>query len=143
MSLQDKLLEDMKQAMRAKDQLRLGAIRLLRSQIKNAEIDQGELNDQDVEKIVKSLVKQWKDALEDYKSAQREDLVEETEAKIEILEEYMPEMMSEEELEKIVKQIVEKSNSDQPGPVIGKVMAEVGNKADGSLVAKLVNQQMS
>ncbi|MBD3249954.1 MAG: GatB/YqeY domain-containing protein [Candidatus Pacebacteria bacterium] len=142
MSIQDRLLQEMKQAMRDKDTIRLGTIRLLRSQIKNVEIDQGELSDEQVEKVVIKLIKQWKDALEDYLQAGREDLVEETKQKIEILEEYMPEMMSEDELEQIVDQVVEKSGVDQVGPLIGQVMAKVGNKADGAVVAKLVRKKI-
>lgn len=140
MSLKKQLLEEMKQAMKKGNKVKLEVVRMLRSRIKNVEIDQGELNDEGVQGVVKKQIKQWKDALEDYKKGGREDLVEETKEKIELLQEYMPEMMSEEEIKKIIKKVKEETGLDQIGPLIGKVMSEVGNKAEGSKVSQLVKQ---
>ncbi len=142
MSLKTQLLEEMKQAMKAGDKLRLEVIRMLRSRIKNVEIDEGELDDEGVQQVVKKQIKQWKDALEDYKQGGRQDLVEETQSKIKVLQEYMPEQMSEEEIKQLIDKIKEKTGIDQAGPLIGKVMAEVGNQAEGSKVAKLVREQL-
>lgn len=142
MSLKSQLVEEMKQAMKAGDKLRLEVIRMLRSRIKNVEIDQGELDDQGVQQVVKKQIKQWKDALEDYRQGGRQDLVEETEQKIEVLQEYMPEQLSAEEIGKVIAEVKQETGIDQVGPLIGKVMAKIGNKADGSQVAQLVRESM-
>lgn len=139
MSLKDQLIEEMKDAMKAGDQLRLGVIRLLRSSIQNAEIDQGELDDAKVQKIVQQQIKQWKDALLDYKKGNRPDLVEETQQKIKILESYLPEQLSDKELKAKIQKIQEETGLEA-GPLIGKVKQAVGNQAEGSRIAQLVNQ---
>ncbi len=140
MSIKKQLLEEMKQAMKSGQKLKLEVVRMLRSRIKNEEIDQGELDDEGVQTVVKRQIKQWKDALEDYVEAERQDLVEETRQKIELLQDYLPEQLSEEDLKKIIREVKTKSGLEQTGPLIGKVMEKVGNKAEGSKVAKLVNQ---
>ncbi len=140
MSIKKQLLEEMKQAMKSGQKLKLEVVRMLRSRIKNEEIDQGQLDDEGVQAVVKRQIKQWKDALEDYKEGGRQDLIEETQQKIELLQEYLPEQLSVEELKKVIKKVKEESGIKQTGPLIGKVMEKVGNKAEGSEVAKLVNQ---
>jgi hypothetical protein len=139
MSLKDQLIEEMKQAMKAGDQLRLDVIRLLRAQIKNVEIDQGELDDAGVQKIVQQQIKQWKDALVDYKKGKRDDLIEETQSKIKILQTYLPQQLSDEELKAKIQQI-HKETGLKAGPLIGKVKQAVANQAEGSRIAQLVNQ---
>ena len=143
MSLQDQLLENMKQAMRDKDEVKLGTIRMLRAKIKNQEIDLGPLDDEQVQKLAQQTIKQWQDAIHDYKKGDRQDLVEEAEQKIEILQEYLPQQLSDEELAEIINQIKEETGLDQVGPIIGKVKQKVGNQAEGSRIAKLVNQIFS
>lgn len=138
MSLQDQLLEDMKQAMKAKATEKLGVIRFLRAELKNYEIDNGSLTDEDVQKVIAKMIKQMQDAMADFKSAGRDDLVSEEEAKIAILQSYLPEQLSDEELASIVQSVVESNPDLDRGPVIGKVKAEVGNKADGKRVAAAV-----
>jgi hypothetical protein len=139
MSLKAQLIQEMKNAMKAGDQLRLDVIRLLRAQIKNVEIDQGELDDAGVQKIVQQQIKQWKDALLDYKKGNRSDLVEETQQKIKILKSYLPQQLSDEELKAKIQQIQEETGLEA-GPLIGKVKQAVGNQAEGSRIAQLVNQ---
>ncbi len=140
MSLKDQLLEEMKQAMKAKDQVKLGVIRLLRSDIKNFEIDHGEADDQAVQKIAKSLVKKWQEAIEEFKQGDRQDLVDETQAKIAVVKEYLPEELSADEIKQTIEEVMAQTQADQPGPVIGQVMAKLGAQADGKQVAQLVNQ---
>lgn len=143
MSLQDRLIEEMKQAMKAKDQLRLDVIRLLRARIKNIEIDQGEIDDEQVQQVVQQQIKQWKDAVVDYEKGDRADLVDEAKQKIAVLQEFLPAQLSDEELKSIIKQVQSETNLDQPGPVIGKVKQKVGNQAEGSKIAALVQEMMS
>lgn len=142
MSIKQQVNDDMKQAMRDRDAETLGTIRLLLSEIKNFEIDNGEQDDAGVEKIVIKMIKQWKDARNDYENAGRDDLVSEADIKLKVLDKYLPEQMSDEELEQIVKETVEQSDQDKPGPIIGMVKQKVGNKADGGRVAMMVNKSL-
>ncbi|MFZ5438137.1 MAG: GatB/YqeY domain-containing protein [Patescibacteria group bacterium] len=144
MSLKDDLMQQMKEAMRAKDAETLGTIRLLRSEIKNFEIDNGEQDDAGVQKIVARMIKQWKDAINDYKAGGREDLVVEAQQKLKVLEKFLPAQMSEEEVRKVVAEVVASAGDDaKPGPVTGMVMKKVAGKADGGLVARLVKELLA
>ena len=143
MSLKDQLMEEMKNAMRAKDTVRLGVIRFLRGEIKNIEIDHGDQDDAGVLKIIAKQVKSMKDANSEYQKGGREDLVEENNTKIKILEEYLPQQLSNEELETIVKKIVDSAEEKHMGKIIGSVMKEVDGKADGGRVSQLVRKLLS
>lgn len=143
MSLQDRLIEDMKQAMRDKQTLRLDTIRMLRAKIKNEEIDNGPQTDEQVEKLVSQTVKQWLDAIEDYKKGNRDDLVEEAQQKIKVLEEYLPQQLTDEQIIETINKIKQESTDIQRGPLIGRVKQQVGNSADGARIAQLVNQAFS
>lgn len=143
MSLKDQLLEDMKDAMRAKDTVKLTVVRMIRSEVKNYEIDNGEADDEAVAKIVKTMVKQQKDALNDFKNADRQDLVEETEAKIEAFEVYLPKQMTDEELDAVVAEVVANSPVKDFGPLMGQVMKKVGSAADGGRVSQALKKAMA
>lgn len=143
MPLKDQLMEDMKNAMRAKDTVRLGVIRFLRSEIKNVEIDHGEQSDEGVLKIIAKQVKSMKDANSEYEKGGREDLVEENNAKIAVLEEYLPKQLSDEELEAIVKKVIDSCDEKHMGKIIGQVVKEVSGKADGGRVSQMVRKLLS
>lgn len=143
MSVKDQLLEDMKAAMRAKDTVKLTVVRMIRSEVKNYEIDNGEADDEAVAKIVKTMVKQQKDALNDFKNAGRDDLVEETEGKLAAFEDYLPKQMSDEELEAIVSEVVAASPSKEFGPLMGQVMKQVGSAADGGRVSQALKKAIA
>lgn len=134
MTVKDQLMEDMKNAMRAHETLKLDMVRMIRSEIKNYEIDNGEADDEAAIKIIKRMFNQQKDALGDFEKAAREDLVEETKAKMEVLSGYLPKELSDEELEKIVKEVVDSATDKNFGPLMGQVMKKVGNLADGGRV---------
>ncbi|HQM15624.1 MAG TPA: GatB/YqeY domain-containing protein [Candidatus Woesebacteria bacterium] len=106
MNLKEKLFEDMKQAMKAKETTRLGTIRLLIARIKNVEIDRGELNDGQVEEIVMSQIKQWQDAITDYQRGKREDLVQEAQQRIEVLQQYLPPQLSDQDLTTVSRKLL-------------------------------------
>jgi len=143
MSLNKQIMEDMKQAMKDKNAEKLVMLRLLRSEIKNVEIDHGEQDDAGVQKIVAKLLKQWNDAKSDYEKGGRDDLVKEAESKIVVLESYLPEQMSDDELKKIVKEVIDQSGQTQVGPIIGQVMKKVAGKADGGKVSQLVKELLA
>jgi uncharacterized protein len=138
MSLQNQLIEDMKQAMKSGDRVRLDAIRFLRSEIKNYEIDHGDQDDAGVETLIAKQTKQMRESIEEYKKGGRQDLADDEQAKLTILEKYLPEQMSDEELQVIVNEVLAHTPTPQMGPVIGQVMSRVKGKADGGRVSALV-----
>lgn len=145
MTLRSDIQEKQYDAMKQKDADRLSVLRLLMTAIKNEEIElKRELNDLEVEAIVGRQVKQLKDAIKDFESGGRHDLVQKNEKEIEILKEYLPEQLSDEELSKLVDKTIEQLSAGPGdiGKVMGKVMAEAKGKADGNKVRELVSREL-
>lgn len=144
MTLNERLSEDMKQAMKDKDKFRLSVIRMIRSSIKNIEIDQRKtLDDDEVLDILNREIKQRKDSLQDFEKAGREDLVDPLKAEIAIISEYMPQQLSEDEIKEIVQQTIQQvgaSSKADMGKVMSALMPKVKGRADGKLVNQLVQQ---
>ena len=138
MSLKQALIEDMKQAMRDHNSAKLGTVRMVLSELKNFEIDNGEQDDAGVQKVVSKLVKQYQDALNDFKTAGREDLIAETQDKLKTLEAYLPHQMSDADLQKIVDEVVAAAPVKAMGPLIGQVMKRVAGQADGGRISAAV-----
>lgn len=142
MSLKVKLMDDLKDSMRNKEKLRKNAITLVRSAIKQKEVDERiELDDEAILDIISKQVKQKKDSINEFKKGNREDLVSQTEKEIAVLMEYLPPQLSEAELELIVKQAIDDTNATSMkdmGKIMGKVMPQIKGRADGSLVNKIV-----
>ena len=149
MSLKEQLTEDMKAAMRAKDEgkQRLGVIRLVRGAIRQVEIDsKKELGDDDVVAIISKEVKQRRDSIEEFKKGGREDLVAQNEAEIAILMAYLPEQLGEAEVRELVKAAITESGAASPkdmGKVMKVLMPKVKGKADGKLVNNLVKELLN
>lgn len=143
MSLKQQLTEDMKQAMRDKNIVTLGAIRFLMADVKNFEIDNGEQDDLGVQKIIAKQIKQMKDAMTDYAQGGRTDLVEAEQAKIDVIAKYLPAQLGDEELTAMVKAAIEASPDKNMGKIIGQVMGQTQGKADGGRVSALVKQLLS
>ena len=107
MTLKDKLMDDLKESMKNKEQVRKSVVTLIRSAVKQKEVDERvELSDEDVLAIIAKQVKQRKDALEEFKKAQREDLILQTEQEIDILTQYLPKQLTDDELESIIQEII-------------------------------------
>lgn len=144
MALKERILEDMKQFMRDKNQVALGTVRMLRSEIRNAEIDKSrDLDDDEIVKVVSSDIKKRKDSAKQYEEADRQDLASKELEEIKVLERYMPEQLSEDEVRDIVNNEISKLDSPDKkyfGQIMKAVMAKVGSKADGKLVNKLVKE---
>lgn len=138
--LRSQLTEDMKNAMRAKDSMRLNTVRFIMSAVRNWEIDNGEPTDQDILKLIAKEVKQMKDANAEFSKGGREDLVEEENKKIAILEEYLPQQLSEAELEAAVKEVKAELGDADFGTTMRAVMAKVQGKADGAAVSAMVKK---
>jgi len=141
-TLKQKIQDDMKTAMKAREKEKLMTIRTLLSEIKNFEIDNGEQDDTGIQVIISRMVKQWKDAIEDYRKGDRDDLIKESEKKIEVLKQYLPEQMSEEDLKGVIQKVIDGSEQKQAGPIIGQVISMTQGQADGKTIAKLVNQML-
>ena len=147
MSLKDRVLQDMKEAMKARDQLRLSTLRLLVSEIKNREIDaKGELKDEDILALIQKAVKQRQDSIAQYEKGGRQDLAEKEKAEMEILKAYLPEELSKEAILKIIDQAIAATGASSPkemGKVMREVMPKVKGRADGKLVNELVRKRLA
>jgi uncharacterized protein YqeY len=143
MSLKDRLQSDFKEAMKARDEIRKNTVNLARAAIKQYEVDnRAELDDQGVLAILTKQVKMRKDALSDFEKAGRTDLLEAYNKEIEILMEYLPKQLSEEEILEIVKataaELGIEGGKQNMGKLIGAVMPKVKGVADGAVVKKLI-----
>jgi len=147
MSLKDQINEDMKSAMRAKEAERLGTIRLLLSAMKQKEVDERiTLDDAAVIAIVDKLIKQRKDSVAAYAQAQREDLADIERKEILVLEAYLPQRMSAEEITAAVQALVAELGANGPGDmgkVMGAVKARLASKADMGLVSAAVKAALN
>ena len=147
MSLKDQITEDMKTAMRAKDSERLGAIRLLLAAAKQKEVDERVvLDDAAVIAIVDKLIKQRKDSVTAYTQAQRMDLADKESAEIKVLEAYLPQRLSADEITAAVAAIVAAVGAKGPadmGKVMGAVKSQLAGKADMALVSQAVKAALA
>lgn len=148
MSLLERLNNDMKTAMKNKEKDKLSVIRMVKAALQNEGIKLGtnELSDDAELTVLTRELKQRKDSLREFSNAGREDLVNKIQTEIEILEVYLPKQLSEEELVEIVKETVQEVNASSKadmGKVMAAIMPKVKGKADGSLINKLVQQQLS
>jgi len=147
MSLKDQITEDMKNAMRAKEVTRLGTIRLLLAAIKQREVDERVVvDDAGVLAIVEKLIKQRKDSIEQFTKAGRDDLVAVEQAEMIILQDYLPEQLSDEEIATAVSAAVTASGASGPqdmGKVIGILKPQLAGKADMGKVSGLVKAALA
>lgn len=143
MSLRQQLTEEMKNAMRAKDQTKLDTVRFVLAQIKNAEIDlHREMNDEEIITLMKKEVKNRKDAIEQFRQAGRNELVTDEENKLAVIHSFLPAEMSDAELSNIVERVVSENTGENFGQIMQKVMAEVKGMADGGRVSAMVKNKL-
>ncbi|MGA8148291.1 MAG: GatB/YqeY domain-containing protein [Gallionellaceae bacterium] len=147
MSLKQQITEDMKTAMRAKDTARLGAIRLLLAAMKQREVDDRiELSDADVIAIIDKMIKQRRDSISQFEAAGRQDLVNAEKFEIGVLQEYMPQPMSESEVASAVADAIAASGAKSPqemGKVIALLKPKLAGRADMGKVSALVKARLS
>lgn len=147
MSLQERLLADMQNAMRAGDVVRRDTIRLLRAAIRNAEIEmQQDATDEHVLQIISRQIKQRNESIEMFRLGRREDLVAAEEAQKVILEEYLPKQLGPEEIAQVVREIVAELGATdvrQMGPVMRAAMQRLRGLADGNVVNQIVRDILS
>jgi len=142
MSLKDQLSHDLKEAMRAKDRVRLGAIRMLSAAIQVEEKSgRGDVIEDDFITIVQKQAKQRRDSIEQFRSAGRDDLVDIEVAELAVIEQYLPAQLSDEEIRTTIQQTIEQtgaSGMQDMGRVMGQAMQALRGKADGNRVRRAV-----
>jgi uncharacterized protein YqeY len=148
MEIREKITADIKAAMIAKESLKLGALRMLQAAIKNREIDMRPepITSDEVLGVVKKLVKQRKESIDQFQQAGRQDLVDQETAELKVLEVYLPAQMSREQIEALVTEVIAalsaKTIKDM-GPVMKEVIAKSGGSADNKIVSEVIKSKLS
>ncbi len=145
--LQEKLLTDLREAMKSGDKIRLEVLRMVRASIKNAEIaQQKSLDDPDILGIIAKEGKQRRESIAEFKKANRQDLVDKEEAELAILLEYLPEQISREEIVATARRVIEEVEAHGPGDkgkVMQKLMPQLKGKAEGREINEVVTELLS
>jgi len=147
MSILQQLIEDMKQAMKAQEKLKLSTIRLLISDLKKEKIDSGKdlTPDQEI-KILMSAAKKRKEAIEAYQAGNRQDLVEKEQQELAIIHQYLPAQMSAQEIAKQIDEIIQSTGAlsmKDLGKVMSEAMKALKGRADGKIVQQLVREKLA
>ena len=147
MGLENQIRQDMNNALKTGQKEKLSTLRTALAQIKDERIrKKSDLNDEDVITVLMRAVKSRKDSIEMYKQGGRQDLVDKETAEIGIIQSYLPEQMSEDEIKKVISEIVKSSGASDIkdiGKVMGPAMAKLKGKADGKLVQQIVRSLLS
>ncbi len=147
MSLDEKLFEDLKEAMKARQQLRVDVIRMMKAAIQNKELElKRDLDDAELTRVMTTLIKQRREAAGEYQKAHREDLASKELREISIIEGYLPKPLSEEEVAHIIQTVVAETGAQtlkDMGQVMKAVMARLaGRPADGKHISELVRAKL-
>lgn len=150
MSIQDKIISDIKEAMKAKDQDKLRVLRSLKAKLMEKEISErkggeAKLTDEQAVEVLMKAAKQRKESIDQFEDGGREDLAENEKRELKIIDAYLPEMMSEDEVRDVVKQKIEQlgvSGMQDMGKVMGPLMGQLKGKADGSMVSRIVKEEL-
>jgi len=152
MSLKQRLQEDLKEALRARDTRRKNVIRMALTAITNAEMEQGiqtgepELGESDIIAVLQKAARQRRETIEELQDADRPDLLAEEKAELAILETYLPRMLSREEIAREAEQVIEEIGATgmrQMGPVMGRLMSKLKGQVDGHVVNEVVRELLS
>lgn len=148
MKLREQLAADLKDAMRSGDETRKSTLRLLRAAIVNAEKEKGasELTDEDVQRVIAQQAKQRRDSIAEFEKAGRDDLVAQEQAELDVIMEYLPRQLTEEEIEAAARAKIEEvgaTSMAEMGDVMGPLMSEIGDQADGRKVSEIVRRLLS
>ncbi len=147
MSLKDKIISDLTTAMKAKDANRLSVLRMVKANIMNRQIEKGaDLTDEEITKALQSLVKQRKDSIDQYEKAGRTELAQKEQTELVVLEEYLPQAASKEEIEQAVTDAISETGASsikEMGAVMKAAQAKLAGKAaDGKLVSETVKMKL-
>ena len=148
MSLREQVVKDLTAAMKAQDANRTSTLRMVKAAMMNRQIEKGsELDDEEMQKLLRSLVKQRRDSIEQYEKAGRQELVDKEQAEIDVIETYLPKAASQEEIEQVVAAVIAETGASSIKDM-GKVMkatqaALAGKNADGRLVSEVVKAKLA
>lgn len=148
MEIREQLMADVKDAMKSKDQLKLNTLRFLQAAVKNREIElrPNPITSDEVMGVIKKLVKQRKESIEQYKAGGRQDLADQEAAELKVLEGYLPAQMGRDQVEKVVTEVIAalgaKSVKDM-GPVMKEVIARTAGAADNKTVSELIKSKLT
>ncbi|MGZ3742533.1 MAG: GatB/YqeY domain-containing protein [Pseudobdellovibrionaceae bacterium] len=148
MEIREQLMADVKDAMRAKDQLKLNTLRFLQAAVKNREIElrPNPISSEEVMGVIKKLVKQRKESIEQYQAGNRQDLVDQEAAELKVLEAYLPVQMGKEQIEKVVMEVIAalgaKTVKDM-GPVMKEVISRTAGTADNKTVSEVIKSKLT
>lgn len=144
MTTLERIEQDFKAAMKNRDEFALSVLRLTRTALKNKQIDlMHELTEAESQAVLKTMVKQYQDALNDFQNAGRMDLVEKQQKEIDLINQYLPAKMAPEELEKIVREAVSGMSASDMGKAMGAAMKAVDGRADGNEVRTIVQRVLA
>jgi uncharacterized protein YqeY len=147
MSLFEKIDQDMKQALKARDKERLSVLRGLKSDLKYRQIDKGdELSEEDAIAVLSSAAKRRRESIDEFRKGGREDLVRKERFELEVITTYLPQQLSEEKLREIIREAIAETGADSPqklGLVMKIVMPKIKGQADGKLVNKLAMDMLA
>jgi len=147
MDLEERLVEEMKQAMRSGDKLRLSTIRMIRTALKNKEIEtRKKLDEDEIFRVIQGMVRRGEESVEQFRAGGRMDLVEKETKEMEILKSYLPQSLSQEEILAVIDQSIQENQASSLkdiGKVMKSVMSKLGGKADGKLVNQWVKERLS
>lgn len=143
MAIKEKMNEDLKRALKSRDAVKVSVLRMLLSQIHNKEIEKRQaLTDEDTLKVLSSEKKKHQDSISQFEQGGRQDLVSKERLELGMIESYLPEPLGEEELKKIIREVMESESSSDFGRVMKAVMAKVKGRSDGGLVSRLVKEEI-
>jgi len=145
--MRERILTDLISAMKSKDKEKLSVLRMVKGAMQLEEINvKHELNDEETVRIISKQIKTRKDSITEFEKGNRQDLIEATMNEIKILEEYMPEQMTEEEIAKVIDEVFAEINPTGPsdmGKIMGKISPLVRGKADMGLVNKMIKEKLN
>jgi uncharacterized protein YqeY len=145
--LKAKLNQDLKEALKAKDEVKLRTVRMLLAAIKNFEVEKmGPATDEEIFQIMSKEIKKRQEAIEMYEKGGRPDLAQAEKQEIEVIQSYMPNQLSEEEIRELAKKVISEMNLKSPkdvGTAMKVIMPQVKGRADGKLVNKIVSELLS
>lgn len=147
MQLSERITEDLKNAMKSRNQLVISCLRMLKASIKNKQVEAGcDLDDNDIQALISSQIRKGQEAAKEFKKGGRDDLAEKEEKEVNVLFTYLPEQLSDDELEDILKKIISENSLTgvkDMGTLMKKAMAEIKGKAQGSKVSEIAKKLLS
>ena len=147
MGLEERLVDEMKQAMRSSDRVRLSTIRMIRTAVKNKEIElRKKLDDEEIQRVIQGMLRRNEESIEQFRLGGRMDLVDKESQEGDILKSYLPQALSTEEILKVIDESIQETQASSLkdlGKVMKSVMPKLTGKADGKVINQLVKERLS